>query len=187
MRGMTDGYCKGVRGVERLYLVPDGKQRVNHHLNLVLFRASISDDTHLHFERRVLADIQPGFCCEEQRHASHMRQLQGGLCVHGMKYFFNRDGFRSEGLHHAAQLDGNRSEPVLQMISWFRANDAGRDQSMRMSIRIDDTEAGFFGSAIDSDDSHPKKAVPGVPVSLRLGEVVALCYASASTSASSTS
>lgn len=91
-----------IGGVEGIELLSGPKQRVHHHLHLLLLGAAIPDYADLDFKWRIFADRQTGLCRDQQSYPTNVSELESGLGIDGVENLLDRDYLRSEILKGCA-------------------------------------------------------------------------------------
>jgi len=147
-----DRQCIG--GVHGLGRFGELKQAAHHVLDLLLFRAAVTDDANFDLKRRVFADCETGFGSLKESDAADVRQLEGRLGIHGVKDLFDSDESGRVIAKHGAQVGGNVFEAEFESEGRLGANDTRGYESVGPAIGIDNTETGALRSAVDAYDSH---------------------------------
>ena len=147
-----------IRRIVRRGSSREPEQQLDHLLNLMLFRPSITDNGALDLGRRVLEDRKLDLDCREHGDAARVPELERTSTV-GRK----EDALESDAIGptvgeqiREAMVDG---EEFLGKREHGGAGDrAAHHQAMPRSVTLDATVTGAFGAGIDPEDLHASDA-----------------------------
>lgn len=127
---VTDSHREGIGRIRRQWIFREAQKQAHHRLHLVFFRAAVTDDRILYFERRVFEDRQLALRRHQQRHAARVPQFQSRLDVDGIEDPLHCHGVGLLPLKNRHQFDINPLQALVERQSAGSADDAEQNRPL---------------------------------------------------------